>query len=120
MLSLVSDPRPTAARTAWIPAWQKWFNTEHTTLIWQLIDAGDLTSLQQLFETDPDLAYIRSEDGRGPLFWAYEYERWDVVQFLLDSGKSLSFPRIRLSTLAHPTPKVPNTGDPAREAFEHD
>jgi ankyrin repeat protein len=27
-----------------------------------------------------------SEDGRGPLFWAYEYERYDMVKLLLDKG----------------------------------
>jgi len=29
---------------------------------------------------------VYSEDGRGPLFWAYEYERYDMVKLLLDKG----------------------------------
>ena len=39
-----------------------------------------------MLAADPDLVYLRSEDGRGPLFWAYEYEAYDIVQFLLDAG----------------------------------
>ena len=36
----------------------------------------------------PPLLYLTrvSEDGRGPLFWAYEYERYDMVKLLLDKG----------------------------------
>lgn len=66
--------------------YEEWANNEQTTTMWQLIDQNDLMGLKQLIAADPDIAHIRSEDGRGPLFWAYEYERYDIVQFLLDNG----------------------------------
>ena len=58
-----------------------------TTAMWSLIDRGDIGELAKALDSDPDLVYIRSEDGRGPLFWAYEYERYDLVKLLLDKGK---------------------------------
>mmetsp|Transcript_74102 Transcript_74102/g.144802 ORF Transcript_74102/g.144802 Transcript_74102/m.144802 type:complete len:114 (+) Transcript_74102:199-540(+) len=57
-----------------------------TTAMWAIIDRGDFTELSKAIDNDPDLVYIRSEDGRGPLFWAYEYERYDLVKLLLDKG----------------------------------
>jgi len=54
--------------------------------MWSLIDRGDLGELKKALEADTDLIYLRSEDGRGPLFWAYEYERYDMVKVLLDMG----------------------------------
>ena len=31
----------------------------------------------------PELVHIRAEDGRGPLWWAYEYQEAAVIDFLL-------------------------------------
>lgn len=57
-----------------------------STAVWSIIDQGDSNSLIKALEADPNLVYVRSEDGRGPLFWAYEYERYDMVKILLDKG----------------------------------
>jgi ankyrin repeat protein len=58
-----------------------------STAMWSIIDRGDSASLAKSLEADPNLVYVRSEDGRGPLFWAYEYERYDMVKILLDKGE---------------------------------
>merc|ERR1719502_43785 len=79
----VFEPYQAPSRRAEYEAWD---NTEHTTMMWQLIDRADLASIKSMISADPDLVYLRSEDGRGPLFWAYEYEAFDIVQFLLDAG----------------------------------
>ena len=63
-----------------------WEDDEATSLMWQLVDRGDLAELKHLINADSDLVHIRSADGRGPLFWAYEYEAYDIVQFLLETG----------------------------------
>ena len=34
----------------------------------------------------PTAVHLRSEDGRGPLFWAYEYAQFPLVDFLLERG----------------------------------
>ena len=67
--------------------YQEWSNSETTTAMWSLIDHGDTSELIKALNADPDLVYLRSEDGRGPLFWAYEYERYDMVKILLDRGQ---------------------------------
>ena len=70
-----------------------------TTAMWSLIDRGDLAELSKALESDTDLVYIRSEDGRGPLFWAYEYERYDLVKLLLDNGQCGRRSQLLLSLL---------------------
>ena len=34
----------------------------------------------------PGLIHLRAEDGRGPLWWAYEYDRPDMVALLVREG----------------------------------
>jgi len=64
----------------------EWRNTEETTRLWQLANAGDLRNLANWVYHQPSIVHLRSEDGRGALFWAYEYAKWDMVDFLLERG----------------------------------
>merc|ERR1712194_341508 len=41
-----------------------------------------------ILSTAPELAHIRSKDGRGPMFWAYEYNRLGMIQILQKLGVS--------------------------------
>jgi ankyrin repeat protein len=43
-----------------------------------------MENLKPQFDQEPCLAHIRSYDGRGPLFWAYEFGRHDVIHYLKD------------------------------------
>lgn len=63
-----------------------WGNTEITTIIWQLVNAGDVERFTQLLEHDSDLWRYRSADGRGALWWAYEYGQDEIVELLLAAG----------------------------------
>ncbi len=63
-----------------------WSNTPETTLLWQLVHAGDLPSLKSLLYREPSHVHLRAEDGRGPLFWAYEYDKTEIIDFLLERG----------------------------------
>ena len=37
-------------------------------------------------QEDPAVVDLRAADGRGALFWAYEFSRMDIVKLLLDNG----------------------------------
>ena len=66
--------------------YSKFEDTQETTRIWNILDRGDLQALQAAFKYDPDLIYLRASDGRGPLFWAYEYGALDIIDFLVKAG----------------------------------
>jgi len=42
--------------------------------------------LEYQLEIDPKSVFVRSGDGRGPLFWACEYRRQDMIDVLLEAG----------------------------------
>lgn len=65
-----------------------WENNEMTTLLWQLISEGDVERLQQLFQQYPEAPHTRSEDGRGPMWWAHEYGQDEMVELLKRAGVS--------------------------------
>lgn len=35
---------------------------------------------------EPIIVHLRAEDGRGALFWANEYEKYEMIDFLLERG----------------------------------
>ena len=63
-----------------------WQDNEATTHIWSLVNRGDYEALQHLLEQDEDVVRYRSRDGRGALFWAYEYSKDDMVDLLIAHG----------------------------------
>jgi dolichyl-diphosphooligosaccharide--protein glycosyltransferase len=65
---------------------EQWEDNEATTQMWQLISENKYNDLLELLLTNPGLAHIRSSDGRGPMFWAYENKRDDMVHALKTMG----------------------------------
>ncbi|KAL0482371.1 acyl-CoA-binding domain-containing protein [Acrasis kona] len=62
---------------------KRWLNTDFTSAIWQSIASGTFfENLRPQFDEQPCLVHVRSQDGRGPLFWAYEFGRGDYVDYL--------------------------------------
>jgi len=61
-------------------------NTELTTYIWRAVSTGDIQGIQELINKNPLVVKVRAEDGRGPLFWAYEYKQPAIVKLLLANG----------------------------------
>ena len=57
-----------------------WENNEMTSALYELISANDYDSLRQLLSEMPEAAHFRSEDGRGPMFWAHEKGRSKMVK----------------------------------------
>lgn len=66
----------------------EWKNTEPTTQMWRFCNEGNLEAMRQYVAYFPDHVHHRSEDGRGALFWAYEYGKKDIVDQLIKWGVS--------------------------------
>lgn len=45
-----------------------WQDTEDTTLMWSYISTNQVEELRDWLERDPTIAFIRSRDGRGPMW----------------------------------------------------
>ena len=63
-----------------------WANTAETTRMWELISSENANELKQWIRSDPDVVHVRAEDGRGPLWWAYEYGNKKIINMLLEAG----------------------------------
>ena len=55
-----------------------------------LVNQNDVETIRQWLQQDPNAVHMRSSDGRGPLWWAYEYHRGEIVQLLLAAGANPS------------------------------
>ena len=67
---------------------EDWENTEKTSLMWELISGANLVEMVATLQEFPELAHVRSEDGRGPMWWAHEYKRPRMIQILKNLGVS--------------------------------
>eukprot|EP00854_Cymbomonas_tetramitiformis_P019404 gene19404-23201_t len=64
----------------------EWTNTEDSTQMWQLINDGNIKELQPWLDEKPERALLRSEDGRGPMWWAHEKKDKDIIALLKKVG----------------------------------
>lgn len=63
-------------------------NSEHTTILWQMISEGKTRELKKLLAENPQLAHMRSSDGRGPMWWAHENNEDRIIEILKSHGVS--------------------------------
>ena len=63
-----------------------WEDTEDTTLMWTLISNNQVDDLRMWLEEDPTIAFIRSRDGRGPMWWAFEKRNEDITKILMKAS----------------------------------
>jgi dolichyl-diphosphooligosaccharide--protein glycosyltransferase len=63
-----------------------WEDTEDTTLMWTLISSNQVEELKLWMEEDPTVAFIRSRDGRGPMWWAFEQRNEEITKMLMKAG----------------------------------
>ena len=63
-----------------------WEDTEDTTRMWQLISNNEVGEIQYWLEQNPKAAFIRSKDGRGPMWWAFEKRNQEIVKILMKAG----------------------------------
>ena len=66
--------------------YNKWEDTEDTTLMWTLINENLVNDLQAWLKEDPSAAFIRSGDGRGPMWWAFEQRNEEITKILMKAG----------------------------------
>mmetsp|Transcript_6623 Transcript_6623/g.8715 ORF Transcript_6623/g.8715 Transcript_6623/m.8715 type:complete len:120 (+) Transcript_6623:2975-3334(+) len=66
----------------------KWEDGEVTTQLWQLIANDDIDSLKGMIKQNPYVVFVRSGDGRGPLWWAYEHKRQRMINIFKRLGLS--------------------------------
>jgi len=59
-----------------------WENSEETTLLWKMISNNEVNELMNHLMNHPEDAHKRSADGRGPMWWAYEYSSNQIVRVL--------------------------------------
>jgi dolichyl-diphosphooligosaccharide---protein glycosyltransferase len=67
---------------------EDWTNTEVTSLMYELIAGDKYGQLVTALKENPRIAHVRSEDGRGPMFWAHEHGRTDMIKVLKALGVS--------------------------------
>ena len=63
-----------------------WRDTDLTTAMWTIITQNRLQELKDWLVQDSSVAYMRSKDGRGPMWWAYESRNQEVVKLLRKIG----------------------------------
>jgi dolichyl-diphosphooligosaccharide--protein glycosyltransferase len=67
---------------------EDWVDNEMTSMMWELISQGQLAELADTLKNYPQVAHLRSEDGRGPMWWAYEHKRPRIIEMLKKLGVS--------------------------------
>jgi len=67
---------------------EEWANNEMTSLLYEMIANNNFDDLSEILLGNPQLAHIRSEDGRGPMWWAHEFKRKKMIKMLKTLGVS--------------------------------
>jgi len=67
---------------------KNWEDTPSTTMLWQMINDDDVTGMMELLLESPELAFVRSSDGRGPMWWAHEKRNTKIIRVLKKVGAS--------------------------------
>jgi len=65
---------------------ENWKDLEVTTNLWRVVSQGDIQQLGDMIRSNAIVTRLRSADGRGALFWAYEYGHPDIVKLLVSAG----------------------------------
>jgi len=63
-----------------------WADTSETTMMWEFINNRNIEDLRSWLVSNPLVGFIRSADGRGPMWWAYENRNMDVAMLLTKLG----------------------------------
>lgn len=65
-----------------------WEDTDYTTHMWKIISSGSILDLESFLESSPLMGFMRSSDGRGPMWWAFESKKQEMVRVLMKYGVS--------------------------------
>jgi dolichyl-diphosphooligosaccharide--protein glycosyltransferase len=67
-------------------AYSTWEDNEDTARMWHIVANNDVKQLKRWLKKNPEAAWIRSADGRGPMWWAFESKKQDIVAILVEMG----------------------------------
>ena len=67
-----------------------WQNTQVTNMLHGVIQKNDIQYFLHVLKEKPEAAFVRSSDGRGPMWWAHENNREQMVMVLKRLGVSES------------------------------
>ena len=67
---------------------KNWEDNEKTSMMWEIIKNTEREEFMEVLSSHPELAHIRSKDGRGPMFWVHEYGRSGMITVLRKLGVS--------------------------------
>jgi len=82
---------------------EEWRNTETTTMLWRLISEKRSNELAQLIISHhEEVLAARSEDGRGALFWAWEYANEEALAIFLNLGIDIESDEMKDADGSHP------------------
>ena len=88
---------------------KRWEDTEATGMMWEIIKRPEPEEFISALTENPQLAHIRSKDGRGPMFWAHEYGRKGMIKALRQLGVSedrVDANGIKPTDISHPSIKA--------------
>ena len=60
----------------------RWEDNEQITLLWNMINDNNQETFSQIMFSSPELFHVRSSDGRGPMWWAHEMGRKEMISML--------------------------------------
>ena len=66
--------------------YQRFEDTDDTTLMWKLISSDSYDELKAWLAEEPHKAFIRSKDGRGPMWWSMEQKNERITDLLMKAG----------------------------------
>ena len=64
----------------------EWEDTDTTSSMWAAASRRDTDAVKRLVAAEDGNAFVRSADGRGPLFWAYEFGHLEGIALLEELG----------------------------------
>jgi len=64
----------------------EWADSPLTTKLWSVVHGNKISEFRSLIKLNPNVVHVRSADGRGPMWWAYEHGRTDMVKLLMTNG----------------------------------
>jgi len=82
----VESPKPSQEEINAV--YNMWEDTVETTLMWKIVSSNSIAELENWLNVNPLIAFIRSSDGRGPMWWAFEHRNQDIVKLLMKHGVS--------------------------------
>mmetsp|Transcript_18892 Transcript_18892/g.25991 ORF Transcript_18892/g.25991 Transcript_18892/m.25991 type:complete len:967 (-) Transcript_18892:158-3058(-) len=66
--------------------YNNWADTDESTIMWRIISSGSSDELVSWLKSNPAIAFVRSADGRGPMWWAFEHRNQEMVKLLMQVG----------------------------------